>query len=101
MMKHLIVGFFLLSLAAMGPSLAANVSDDFYTAIRVNDLPRLRTLVDNNGSSVHSNDDHGETPLMYSAAVGSLDAMKLLIGQGADVNAQSESGLTALILAAT
>jgi ankyrin repeat protein len=58
-------------------------------------------LVGDNGSSVNGKDDRGETPLMYSTAVGSLDAMKLLIGKGADVNAQSESGLTALILAAT
>jgi ankyrin repeat protein len=103
MMKHLILCLSVVTLAAMDRSLAANgnVSDDFYTAIRVNDLPQLRTLVGNSGSSVNSKDVRGETPLMYSAAAGSLDAMKLLIGKGADVNAQSESGLTALILAAT
>src|SRR5438132_13955666 len=38
MMKYLIVGLCLPTFAAMGPSLAANVSDDYYTAIRVNDL---------------------------------------------------------------
>src|SRR5438132_1855495 len=38
MMKYLIVGLCLPTFAAMGPSLAANVSDDVYTAIRVNDL---------------------------------------------------------------
>lgn len=101
-MKQLIVGLCLLTLAAMGPSLAANgnVGDDFYTAIRANNLAQLRTMV-GNGADVNSKDDRGVTPLMYSAAVGSLDAMQFLIGKGAGVNAQSDSGLTALVLAAT
>jgi len=40
-MKHLVLCLSVVTLAAMDRSLAANgnVSDDFYTAIRVNDLP--------------------------------------------------------------
>src|SRR5262249_26973158 len=82
-------------------SLAAdsNRSAEFYDAIRTNDLTRLERL-SRSGAEVNVKDDHDKTPLMYAAAVGSLEAMKILIGKGADVNAQNESGLTPLILAA-
>ena len=80
---------------------AANqVSDDFYTAIRTNDLSRLSALV-REGADVNAKDAHGETPLMYAATVGSLDAMKFLIEKGADVNVQNNFGSTALIWSAT
>ncbi len=80
---------------------SADVSDDFYSAIRNNDLARLQVLV-RDGADVNARDKRGETPLMYAATVGSLDAMKLLIAKGADVNAQTTtSGATALIWSAT
>jgi ankyrin repeat protein len=71
-----------------------------YDAIRTNDLARLQTMV-HSAADANTKDDGGKTPLMYAAAVGSIDAVKLLIDKGADVNAQNESGLTALMLAST
>ena len=53
------------------------------------------------GADVNVKDAHGETPLMYAAIVGSLDAMKFLIEKGADVNVQNNFGSTALIWSAT
>ena len=96
---------FLLIFAALvsvaGPSAAAsNVSDEFYSAIRNNNLARLDSLI-KGGADVNTRDRHGETALMYAAYVGSLDAMKLLLKDGASVDAQSQSGATALIWAAT
>ncbi len=79
---------------------ATTVSDDFYTAIRTNNLARLAGL-HQEGADVNTHDRHDETPLMYAAYVGSLEAMALLIEEGADVNLQSQSGATALIWAAT
>jgi ankyrin repeat protein len=79
---------------------ASNTSDDFYAAIRANDLPRL-TAMAHEGADVNTKDRHGETPLMYAATVGSLEAMEFLIRAGADVNAHSEFGATALIWSAT
>ncbi len=52
-------------------------------------------------ADANTKDGRGETLLMYAAAVGSLDAMKFLIGKGADINAQNEFGSTALIWSAT
>jgi ankyrin repeat protein len=92
----------LLALAMAGVSLAAggNTSDDFYNAIRANDLPRLAAMV-REGGDVNTKDRHGETPLMYAATVGSPEAMEFLIRNGADVNTASEFGATALIWSAT
>jgi ankyrin repeat protein len=97
--------FFLLSVAsvvcaAIASSAAPNVSDEFYSAIRNNDLTRLEGLI-SGGADVNTRDRHSETPLMYAAYVGSLDAMKLLLKDGASVDAQSQSGATALIWSAT
>jgi ankyrin repeat protein len=86
--------------AAAASSATANVSDDFYGAIRNNDLARLGNLI-HDGADVNTRDRYEETPLMYAAYVGSLDGMKLLLKEGASVDLQSQSGATALIWAAT
>ena len=88
-------------LTAAGCQAAANnLSDDFYTAIRNNDLVRLKAVV-HGATEANTKDGHGETPLMYAAFTGSLDAMRFLIERGADVNTQNEFGSTALIWSAT
>ena len=88
-------------LVSVGPlSAASDVSDEFYSAIRNNNLARLESLIQG-GADVNTRDRHSETPLMYAAYVGSLDAMKLLLKDGASVDAQSQSGATALIWSAT
>src|SRR5690349_5727706 len=70
-----------------------------YAAIRTNDLARLRALAKDGLRDVK--DRRGITPLMYAAAVGSIDAMRLLIDAGADVNARNDVGSTALMWSAT
>src|SRR5712692_3564224 len=92
-----------LSASANRASLTDNPSADFYTAIRANDLARLKTLLasgpGNNVDGVH--DNRGVTPLMHAAVVGSADAMRLLLDAGADVNARNDVGSTALMWSAT
>jgi len=85
--------------AAASPA-TSNVSDDFYGAIRNNDLARLGNLI-HDGADVNTRDRYEETPLMYAAYVGSLDGMKVLLKAGASVDLRSQSGATALIWAAT
>lgn len=74
---------------------AEEPSDRYYQAIRNNDLTALRELVKTSGVNVK--DKHDSTPLMFAAAFGSIDAMKLLIGAGADVNAHNTFDVTALL----
>jgi ankyrin repeat protein len=74
---------------------AQEPSDRFYQAIRNNDLSSLRTLIKT--SDVNIKDQRESTPLMYAAAYGSLDAVKLLLDAGADVNAKNAFDVTALL----
>jgi ankyrin repeat protein len=78
---------------------AGSTSDDFYKAIRANDLAQLRTLV--TGGDVNLKDRHGATPLMYAAAVGSPEAVKMLLAAGADAKVKNAFDATPLVWAAT
>jgi ankyrin repeat protein len=87
----------LLSLAFSSSAQQPSPSDQFYQAIRSNDVYALRALVANHGSNVK--DATGMTPLMLASAFGSYDAVKLLVDGGADVKAASAAGVTALHVA--
>jgi ankyrin repeat protein len=78
----------------------AGKSDDFYAAIRANDLARLGAIL-KEGVSANTADERGLTPLMYAAVAGSADAMRVLIDAGADVNAKNAFGSTALMWSVT
>ncbi len=73
----------------------------FYSAIRDNKLTELRALLDQKVTdqkvAADTADNRGITPLMYAAEIGSVDAMRLLLDRGADVNAQNAFGSTALM----
>jgi ankyrin repeat protein len=77
---------------------AGSSSDDFYKAIRANDLAQLRTLVA--GGDINLKDRHGATPLMYAAAVGSPEAVKMLLAAGADAKIKNAFEATSLTWAA-
>ena len=87
-------------LLAVAATLSAEVSsEDFYRFIRNDDSAGLQTLL-SQGADVNLKDSRGATPLMYAAASGSPEVMKLLIGAGADVNAKNSFGATALLWSA-
>jgi ankyrin repeat protein len=74
---------------------AEEPSDRFYQAIRNNDIAGLRGLVKT--AEVNQRDKRGSTPLMYAAAFGNVESMKLLIDSGADVNVKNAFDATALM----
>ena len=88
-----------LVMSAMAVSIG-QIPDSLYPAIRANDLAQLKTALDR-GVSASEPDADGVPPLMHAAAVGSLDAMKLLLERRADVNARSTFGSTALMWSVT
>jgi ankyrin repeat protein len=86
-------------LLATALSAQAPANERFYQAIRQNDLEALRALAA--GGEVNARDSLGQTPLMLASAFGSVDAVGLLLKQGADARAASNSGVTALHWAVT
>ena len=88
-------------LAMIAVSAMAQDPEKFYAAIRDNNLTQLKALLQPNEKAQKAvagvADDRGITPLMYAAEIGSVDAMRLLIDHGADVNAQNAFGSTALM----
>ncbi len=87
----------LVSVAAQAP--VPTPADDFYAAIRGGDVAKVGTLV-RGGADVNIKDRRGAaTPLMYAAAYGTLDTMRLLLDNGADANARNAGNATALMWA--
>src|SRR5215475_9245977 len=89
----LVVAAFALRAVAQQPSAA----DPFFQAIRTNDLGALRTLA--RQGHLDAKDSTGLTPLVLATAFGTREAVELLIGAGANVNADSDGGLTPLHVA--
>src|SRR6266567_7781903 len=76
---------------------AAEISDfEIYTAIRNDDLARLKSIF-SSGVDPNRKDGREATPLMHAAAIGSIGALKLLLAAGADPNAQDGFGITPLM----
>ena len=67
----------------------------FYLPIRNNDLAVLRQLIRDAGPQAR--DARGNLPLMYAAALGSLDSMRLLLDAGADPNIANGFAATPLM----
>src|SRR5262249_34373052 len=77
---------------------ASTTESRFYQPIRNNDLPALRKLI--RGIGVKTRDADGNTALLYAAAVGSAESMRLLLIAGADPNAANRMGATPLMWSA-
>jgi ankyrin repeat protein len=88
-----------LAYALLGMPATAATVQDFFDAIRSNDLARVREL-SRDRVILKSVDSKGLTPLLYASAFGSLDAMRTLIDAGADVDAAEPQGATPLHWAA-
>ncbi len=87
-----------MSACCAGAGTTESTIDHYYEAIRNNNTAELAKLVK---SDVNTGDKRGTTPLMYAAAFGSVQAMRMLLAAGADPNAKNAFDATALMWCAT
>ena len=85
----------LVSLLFFVPAIFA-ADQSLLTATRADDAARIKSIV-RAGADVNLRDENGATPLMYVAAFGSLESLRFLLDNRADVNAVSTEGSTALM----
>ena len=71
--------------AAAGIALQGATAKEFFQAIRSNDLAQVRALSGEKANLTVA-DSKGVTPLLYASAFGSVEAMRILLDAGADVN---------------
>jgi ankyrin repeat protein len=73
-------------------------AEDYFRAIRANDLTTLKALCRNGVNGVADRLDW--TPLHYAALFGSTDAVRIILDAGGDPNARNKSQATPLMFAA-
>jgi hypothetical protein len=83
---------------ATTPARATTAGADLIESAKIGDLARARDLLVQ-GAPINTPDRRGFTPLMWAAAGGSLDIVKLLLEGGAAVERRAADGTTALMLA--
>ncbi|MDQ7826788.1 MAG: ankyrin repeat domain-containing protein [Candidatus Eremiobacteraeota bacterium] len=92
----------LMMAAHSGPSevatflLSHGASKDIFSCAGLGDTKTMAVLLKKAPDLARARDGSGDTPLHYAAYAGQKSAVKLLLSQGADVNAQSKSLWTPL-----
>jgi len=75
--------------------------EEFCAAAKRNDTAALQSMLDMQGPVlINSNDSAGDTALTWSSWYGNLDAMKMLLDYGADINLPGVRGKTPMAWAA-
>lgn len=81
-----------------GVATVRSAPSSFRDQIRAGDVPAVRVRL-TAASSPDQADETGATPLMYAAAVGSIDTMRTLLDAGAGVSTAGRDGMTPLMWA--
>lgn len=78
--------------SAMCDCLRARISEpDIFEAAALSDLPRLRAILEARPADLHAFSGDGWTPLHLAAAFAGPEAVRLLLRDGADVDAVSRN----------
>ena len=71
----------------------------FFNAVERKNFEEIEKLLDS-GTDIDIRNDYEDTPLIFAASSGRLEAVKFLLDSGADVNARNDWDHTPLLLAA-
>lgn len=75
--------------------------EDIFSASRDGNLRFVKTWLENTSNDLNQGDDHGFTPLLWSAREGQGAVFDLLLSRGARVTALNDGGDSGLHLAAS
>jgi ankyrin repeat protein len=89
----------LLKAAGARTSFAGQLMDELQDALLMNDVNRVRDLLDQ-GADIEAKYVLGWTALINASGEGKADIVRLLLDRGADLNARGDQGETALWYAA-
>ena len=73
-----------------------NYSEEWFYAIRNNDIDKVREMLDSGIADVDCVDSKGNTGLMYASWNGDVSLLRLLLNERADPNIKNNEGETAL-----
>lgn len=103
MLKHIVLGMFLLAGLLVGTAWADDeLNKALFDAVIAGKMADVETLIVKGADvNTHKGDPwrDGSTPLHRATLQGSKDIVELLISQGADVNAKNDNGATPLYFA--
>jgi outer membrane protein assembly factor BamB len=87
--------------AMVSVAIAQSANDALFEAARAGDVARIEAALAQ-GAAVNATARYNVTPLIFAASNGRLDAVKLLVSRGADVNAEDTFyRATAAVMAVT
>lgn len=83
-----------------GKRLARRVKSPVAAAAELGDLDELRRLLQDRPASGWEEDENGTYPLMFAAKGGSVEAVRMLLGHGADLHVCNRLGWSVIAYAA-
>jgi ankyrin repeat protein len=83
----------------LGSAAGMSIDEQLLQAAGRNDVPMLCRFIEQGANVNWHHPQAGWTPLHHAAELASLEVISILVEAGADIDAQSEDGLTPLALA--
>lgn len=95
----LIIGFSLISMAAMKANPTNTIKEDIFAAIRSIDYTSINVLLAED-TNIDTVDRQGNTLLMTAAEMGNPRIVDIILSHNPDMNKTNDKGVTALMIAA-